>query len=978
MDNSLIETKLFRFNIKSTCLIAFLVSMVSVALPTRANESFFLDIDENGETKALSDGLLVIRHMFGFSGNALTAGAIAEDAQRSDPAEIKSHLDANSNYLDIDGDGSVDALSDGLLILRRLFEFSGNALTSGAVTTNSTRANSDQITSFLNTIIDTDNNGIADAVDIDTDNDGVIDSEDPAPFNDSISDWEIYATLDLDGDGVINQHDADDDGDGTIDPLDVYASESSMAERISVKPWFNEIYVESNPGRTILRAEIAKYAEDSCEDIFVTPFNVEGDYIGWIDGGRTDGTQRGKSLQSYIGYYSHFDCTGLEHVNGYGFVDVLVIDGEGLSLDEVAGYALEANGECAEVVSFLERIVPNYGVCAGVNNHVLATSPQELLDAVTDEQEYSQYSMARAGVGNYGADFADWYQDDRHWTSSSGPTRWRNNFQIITWAPPESLPRPDTTELAVLEIPKPRNTIVKALLDSGWSKPMKNENVFKIFQVSELADEHLANDGESTYSFVSEKIRPDYVDYLNFMMGKFNSFLGSPRTENYMHHFDYPESTAVLNEIAFQRGNPDAKDCNGAPAFFSTGSGGGYAGMSEEGYRNNQNPMCYVDDQGEEHRINSAPIRNYDASYESGGYDWEANILTIGSDFDIGQQAKPAYGGTRPGTFREEMSGGHFHEWTHTWEAFHYIVGAEMGTWKFDHSGAVMHGLSIPIELYIREYMIDDSDYDGSEKLWSLKKYDNRDITNEWFHQPDYLAEWRAGNQDVEQVWSAYLIKQFGLEKVYSEFYRLGPSSGDFRVALHQTFGSTYDQLLQDAAEWAATVNSHEDFRLLFDSADAFVANLNQSYNVSLLQARNASTPNQRYQTLYTYIGDTEPSGVGTDWMSVSYADSDSLALTEGTEVTVTRSESGQLQINGHDAYFYSGDTSVFHAGGIAASDSWSAFTRYGERTSDLWFPVFIYDHDEDGLPDDYDPDYQTIYFTDDGKYKGDVWPGDE
>ena len=125
-------------------------------------------------------------------------------------------------------------------------------------------------------------------------------------------------------------------------------------------------------------------------------------------------------------------------------------------------------------------------------------------------------------------------------------------------------------------------------------------------------------------------------------------------------------------------------------------------------------------------------------------------------------------------------------------------------------------------------------------------------------------------------------------------------------------------------------------------------------------------------------MGDTEPSDVGTDWMSVSYADSDSLALTEGTDVTVTRSASGQLQINGHDAYFYSGDNSVFHAGGLAASDSWSTFTRYGERTSDIWFPVFIYDHDEDGLPDDYDPDYQTIYFTDDGKYKVDVWPGGE
>ena len=27
-------------------------------------------------------------------------------------------------------------------------------------------------------------------------------------------------------------------------------------------------------------------------------------------------------------------------------------------------------------------------------------------------------------------------------------------------------------------------------------------------------------------------------------------------------------------------------------------------------------------------------------------------------------------------------------------------------------------------------------------------------------------------------------------------------------------------------------------------------------------------------------------------------------------------------------------------------------------------------------MSDDYDPDYQTIYFMDDGKYKGDVWPG--
>jgi hypothetical protein len=59
----------------------------------------------------------------------------------------------------------------------------------------------------------------------------------------------------------------------------------------------------------------------------------------------------------------------------------------------------------------------------------------------------------------------------------------------------------------------------------------------------------------------------------------------------------------------------------------------------------------------------------------------------------------------------------------------------------------------------------------------------------------------------------------------------------------------------------------------------------------------------------------------------------------------------------------------------LAASSHWSAFTQYGERTSDLWFPVSIYDHDKDGLPDDYDPDYQAIYFNADGTYKLDVWP---
>ena len=37
---------------------------------------FSFDVDENLEAQPLTDGLLVIRHLFGFSGDSLTSGAV--------------------------------------------------------------------------------------------------------------------------------------------------------------------------------------------------------------------------------------------------------------------------------------------------------------------------------------------------------------------------------------------------------------------------------------------------------------------------------------------------------------------------------------------------------------------------------------------------------------------------------------------------------------------------------------------------------------------------------------------------------------------------------------------------------------------------------------------------------------------------------------------------------------------------------------
>ena len=51
------------------------------------------DVDADGEVKALTDGLIIIRYLFGFTGDSLTTGAIGADAKRSDPAQVKAYLD---------------------------------------------------------------------------------------------------------------------------------------------------------------------------------------------------------------------------------------------------------------------------------------------------------------------------------------------------------------------------------------------------------------------------------------------------------------------------------------------------------------------------------------------------------------------------------------------------------------------------------------------------------------------------------------------------------------------------------------------------------------------------------------------------------------------------------------------------------------------------------------------------------------------
>jgi uncharacterized delta-60 repeat protein len=114
------------------------IRVATAKLKSFANESATcaLNADKNLVTHAGTDVLLVTRFLLGFQGEALTSGAIGQNATRT-ADEIVTYLDLLKNdperKLDLDGDGLSLAMTDGLLMLRAMLGLSGDALTVGAM-----------------------------------------------------------------------------------------------------------------------------------------------------------------------------------------------------------------------------------------------------------------------------------------------------------------------------------------------------------------------------------------------------------------------------------------------------------------------------------------------------------------------------------------------------------------------------------------------------------------------------------------------------------------------------------------------------------------------------------------------------------------------------------------------------------------------------------------------------------------------------
>jgi hypothetical protein len=113
------------------------------------------DIDFNGLVNPLEDGVLILRYLFTFTGPALTANALGAGAQRTDPAAIVGYLDCvRPAILDPGGAGDVQPLEAGLLLLRYFFGFRDGALIANAVDIGDcTRCTADEIEAYIEAIL---------------------------------------------------------------------------------------------------------------------------------------------------------------------------------------------------------------------------------------------------------------------------------------------------------------------------------------------------------------------------------------------------------------------------------------------------------------------------------------------------------------------------------------------------------------------------------------------------------------------------------------------------------------------------------------------------------------------------------------------------------------------------------------------------------------------------------------------------------
>lgn len=109
-------------------------AMVSATFAPISAAPLRIDVDANTSYDALTDGLLIVRYLFGLTGTSLSSGVTLLD-----PNQLASHMNDIRPIFDVDGNGQADAFTDGVMLIRYLFGLRGSALIAGAIGSGATR-----------------------------------------------------------------------------------------------------------------------------------------------------------------------------------------------------------------------------------------------------------------------------------------------------------------------------------------------------------------------------------------------------------------------------------------------------------------------------------------------------------------------------------------------------------------------------------------------------------------------------------------------------------------------------------------------------------------------------------------------------------------------------------------------------------------------------------------------------------------------
>ena len=101
----------------------------TVIITVTEEKAFSLDVDGNGTINAPNDGLIIFKYLLNSNANNLhtTIASDTPDGRKTTP-QLKAYLDDAGTILDVDGNGTINAPNDGLIIFKYLLNSNANNL----------------------------------------------------------------------------------------------------------------------------------------------------------------------------------------------------------------------------------------------------------------------------------------------------------------------------------------------------------------------------------------------------------------------------------------------------------------------------------------------------------------------------------------------------------------------------------------------------------------------------------------------------------------------------------------------------------------------------------------------------------------------------------------------------------------------------------------------------------------------------------